>query len=31
MIYYIALLATLQTAWIGYKEYKSWQYEKNLW
>ena len=30
MIYYIALLATLQTGYICYKEYKSWQ-KDNIW
>ena len=31
MIYYIALLATFNTAYIVYKEYRYWKAAKDLW
>ena len=31
MIYYVAVLATLQTAYVCYKEYQRWKVMRYLW
>jgi hypothetical protein len=31
MIYYIALLVTINSSILLYKEYKAWQHKKNMW